>query len=89
MERTISATELAKHLSDVLNRVHYRGEQFVIERNGQPVASLGPLTSPAGITMRELAERLGSLAMPDDGFADDLEAIQAAQPRAEMPEWPS
>ena len=85
MVRTISAAELAKHLSDVLNRVHYRREQFVIERNGDPVASLGPVPSPIGLSIRELTERLGSLILPGDGFADDLEAVQAAQPKFGTP----
>jgi hypothetical protein len=32
---------------------------------------------------------LGRLRMPDDNFADDLEEIQANQPPAEFPDWPS
>ena len=89
METKIRATELAKNLSDVLNRVRYRGERFVIERNGEPVAALLPGAAARGITVDELEARLGDLALPRDGFADDLEAIQAAQPKAEFLEWPS
>ena len=89
MQRTITATELAKNLSDILNRVRYRGESFLVERNSEPVASLGPIGAPPGITVRELIGRLGDLASPGDGFADDLEAIQAAQPSDEAPAWPS
>lgn len=89
MERILTATELAKNLSDILNRIRYRGESFVVERNGEPVASLGPISAPPGISARELIARLGDLALPGDGFADDLEAIQAAQPLAEAPAWPS
>lgn len=88
-ETKITATQLAKNLSDVLNRIRYRGERFVVERNGEPVASLGPVTSPRGITASELVALVGDLEMPGDGFADDLEAIQAAQPPAETSEWPS
>src|SRR5690348_7949027 len=89
MERKISATELARRLSDVLSRVHYRGERFIIERNGEPVASVVPSVAPPGVTLRELADRLGSLAPVGDGFADDLEAMHTAQPRARTPEWPN
>jgi hypothetical protein len=32
---------------------------------------------------------LGEIKMPGDGFADDLEEIQANQPMAEFPDWPS
>ena len=35
----ITATELARGLSDILNRVQYHNEQFVIERNGVVVGS--------------------------------------------------
>ena len=35
METRITPTELARSLSDVLNRVRYRGERFRIERNGE------------------------------------------------------
>ncbi len=87
METSISATELARRLSDVLSRVHYRGERFAVERGGEVVAIVGP---PAGairpITLRELSERLRQIR-PDDRFADDLEAIQAEQPMAEPPSW--
>lgn len=89
METRISATELAKSLSDILNRVRYRGERFVIERNGELIASLAPAAPVSGITMRELAALLAELPRPDEGFADDLEAIQSSQPKASIPEWPN
>ncbi|MBI2940904.1 MAG: type II toxin-antitoxin system Phd/YefM family antitoxin [Chloroflexi bacterium] len=89
METKITATELAKNLSDVLNRIRYRGERFVVERNGEPVATLAPVQAPPGITVGELIARLGDLGLPGDGFADDLEAIQAGQPKVAFPEWPS
>jgi len=89
MGTTITATELAKNLSDVLNRVRHRGERFLIERNGEPLATLTPASTTATITMRELAAQLGDLALPGEWFADDLEAIQRAQPPAGDPTWRS
>ncbi len=87
METKITATELAKRLSDVLNRVHYRGERFLIERNGVLVASLVPSAPlPKGITPQELKDRLGNLKLPE-GFGDDLEAIQKSQPKIGAPPW--
>ena len=41
-----------------------------------------------GITASELIAKVGNLEMPGDGFADALEAVQAEQGLAEMPEWP-
>jgi len=84
----ISSTELARNLSDILNRARYKGEQFIIQRNGETVATLGPATKP--ITWREFVEWWVN-NRPDDKFADDLEAIHAEmnQPLTEPPEWPS
>lgn len=88
METTITATELAKRLSDVLNRVKYRGERFVVQRNGETIATIAPANHQPSITIRELIARIGDLRSPGEGFADDLEAVQASQEPARMPEWP-
>ena len=42
MEGRISSTQLARKLGDILGRVRYRGESFVVERNGDPFARLVP-----------------------------------------------
>ena len=88
METTISATELSKRLSDILNRVKYRGERFVIQRNGEAVALIFPVSAKPGITAIELIAQAGNLKFPGGGFGDDLEAVQSAQPLAEIHEWP-
>jgi antitoxin (DNA-binding transcriptional repressor) of toxin-antitoxin stability system len=85
METTISAAELAQSLGDILHRVQDHGERFIIEQRGEPIAALEPIAVGRPITLRELAVQLGSLAMPGDGFADDLEAIQTTQPLAPPP----
>ncbi len=88
METTITATELSKGLSDILNRVKYKGERFVVRRNGETIATIAPASQPPGITVSDLIARIGNLEMPGEGFADDLEAVQAEQGLAEFPEWP-
>lgn len=88
MESTITATELSKNLSDVLNRVKYRGERFLIQRNGTTIATLGPPRSQPTITWGEFLALYPNLPRPDEDFADDLEAIQAEQGLAEVFEWP-
>lgn len=87
----ISATELARRLSDVLNRVRYRGEEFLVERGGEQVARIEPPGPPRRLTWREFVEFLRRAPRPDEAFADDLERIHAAQPPAlaEFREWPS
>ena len=85
--QTLSETELAANLPDVLDRVR-AGERFVIEQGGESVATLGPAPKTVGITVGEFFALLQELPRPDDQFADDLEAVQAEQPPAVMPEWP-
>ncbi len=88
-ETKLTATQLARSLSDVLNRVQYKGERFIVERNGRPVATLGPAQADqATRTVGDLIELINQLPTPDEDFADDLEAIQASQPPAEFHEWP-
>lgn len=87
MATKISATDLSRRTSDILNRVHYRGERFVVERNGENIAALEPVGVKPGVTLGELIERLKDLPRPDDGFAEDLEAVLASQPKVGSLEW--
>ena len=78
MEHRISATELARKLGDILGRVRYRGDSFVVERNGDPVARLVPLPGKAITSLREALGAWQGAGEPDPGFADDLQRIRAA-----------
>jgi antitoxin (DNA-binding transcriptional repressor) of toxin-antitoxin stability system len=40
--RKITATELARNLRAVLDRVRESGESYVVERGGQPVVQVSP-----------------------------------------------
>ena len=53
MEYRISATELARRLGDILGRIRYRSESFIVERNGKPVARIGPVGDSESIAVRE------------------------------------
>lgn len=88
MTAKITVEELATDLVAILDRVEHKGERITIVRDGQSIADLVPRGCPPGITARELVERVGNLALPGEGFADDLEAIQANQGVADVPEWP-
>jgi antitoxin (DNA-binding transcriptional repressor) of toxin-antitoxin stability system len=85
METKISATELARNLSDILNRAYYRGEAFVVERGGQPVCRIGP-AGPRGCTKAELVEFFRSTPKLDSEYLDILEDItRNQQPVPESP----
>lgn len=86
MRERISATAAARSFSDLLNRVRYKGDSFVIVRNGQEVGLLEPVSSPRPKTLNELLDYLAEVGPPDEDFAKDLEAIRSSQPA--MPEDP-
>jgi prevent-host-death family protein len=73
MEHRISATELARTLGDVLARVRYRGDSFLVERNGDPVARVSPVPEGSPTTLREALAAWRSVGPPDPDFADALE----------------
>jgi len=78
MEARITVTELAWSLRDVLGKVRYRGEVFVIERSGEAVARLGPVPSTATPSLREGLLAWRTAGVPAVDFADDLERVGAA-----------
>lgn len=82
----MSATDVARNFSDVLNRVG-AGEEIEIVRNGAPVAVL---TAPRvrllpGSRLREL---LDALPPVDEAFASDLREIRREAGPPEDP-WAS
>lgn len=88
METKITATELVRRLGDVLGRIRYRGDSFVVERNGEPVAKLTPLATRSAGTLRE-GLRAWTIAGDDvGGFAADLERVNRAD-RAPRNPWAS
>ncbi len=89
MEHAISATELARSLGDVLAKVRYRHDSFVIERNGTPVARVVPIERAD--TDATLAEALAAWCQgsaEDRTLADDLARIGAADRPPDNP-WES
>jgi antitoxin (DNA-binding transcriptional repressor) of toxin-antitoxin stability system len=85
MESTISSTELARRLGDILGRIRYRGESFVVERNGEPVARLTPLATRTAATALEGLRAWREAAGDDPGLADDLERVNRADRPAANP----
>ncbi|MBI4201995.1 MAG: hypothetical protein HY532_02615 [Chloroflexi bacterium] len=89
MQTRITATELARNLSDILNRVRYKGERFVEVRKEEVVAVIEPVEPMKHSTLGDLIKFLKETPLPDPDFARDVEAGIAAQGKATFPEWPS
>jgi antitoxin (DNA-binding transcriptional repressor) of toxin-antitoxin stability system len=86
----ITATELARNLSDILSRVRYRGESFEVLRNGEVVAELRPSSLPKQITWGEFLELWATFPKPDEDYWKDLEEAKRSQPPLhEPPSWDS
>lgn len=74
-ETRITSTELARKVGDVLGRVRYAKESFVVVRNGVPVARLTPFSTASPCSLRELFRRWKESGECDESFADTLEQI--------------
>ena len=72
MAITIAVTEMARRLSDYINRVAYQGERFLLVRGNKTVAELHP--EPQGTRLGDLPallEGLPRLTVEEaDAFAD-------------------
>jgi prevent-host-death family protein len=65
----ISATHLARHMSDILDGVEHRGESYTVVRHGRPVARLEGARRPS---LREWAEAVERRAPIDQAFERDV-----------------
>jgi len=77
MDHRISATDLARRLGDILGRIRYRGDRFVVEKHGVAVAHLVPPPLNGGTLAQALAAWRGT-GDGDPEFADALERIGKA-----------
>ena len=89
--KEITVTELARGLSDFINRASYRGETFVIMRGGKPVAQITP--TPAGARVKDLPAIFASLPPLDtddvDAFGEDLDRAREAMNEPVEDAWDS
>lgn len=87
MKLHISATEAVRSFSELMNRVHYRGESFVVERGGKPICEILPAGPPKFRGM-DLVNLLRSLPKPDEEYFEILEGLVTKQTRVAESKWP-
>ena len=86
---TITATEAARSLSEVLNQVRYQGRRFDVRRGKEVVAQIVPPRPTKGVPIAELNQifaKLPKLGKDEaEQFAKDLKEIRrvAKPPRDE------
>ena len=74
-------------MGEILGRLRFSGESFVIERNGNPVARLVPYEEEGEKTLRDVLLAWREAGPPDPALADILEDVD----RADLPlgdPWP-
>lgn len=86
MSSSVSATEAARSFSEILNRVNYRGESFVVERGGTAVCRIIP-AGPARCTVSDLIQVLRTAPKPDDAYLDIVEDLGKRQPKLPKDPW--
>jgi len=70
------------------NSVKCDPSQTAGQSDDSSLAACEPRPAQQGTTWGGFVAKVRNLRTPGDGFADDREAIQAAQGIAELPEWP-
>src|SRR3990172_12455618 len=77
-ESHITVTEASRHFAEIIGRVRFEQEQFVLEKGGKPVAMISPY--PGGGTAGQLAKLLPTLPRlgkeDAERFSADLEEIR-------------
>ena len=78
MTEKVSPTDVRRRISDILNRVAVRRDEFVIERKGKAVAALVPIERLQ--QMRRFARRhaLLFLKQPTQGKVIEEQALELA-----------
>jgi antitoxin (DNA-binding transcriptional repressor) of toxin-antitoxin stability system len=83
----LTATEAARDFSRLLDRIE-AGDEAIIERHSEPVATISPATLAPRRISECMAVNLARLSSsPDPEFAADLADIIRGNPAVEPPSW--
>ena len=71
----ISSTSLVRSIGDILGRVRFRGEAFIIERSGKPVAVLSPYPATEATSLAGTIGTWVDAGPPDLEWANVIENV--------------
>ncbi|MGE9296408.1 MAG: prevent-host-death protein [Puniceicoccales bacterium] len=77
MTETISATKASRHLGELLARIKYKGDRFILTKNDLAIAELHAAPGVKRGTLGEIRDALAHLPS-DNTFAEDLETVNRA-----------
>ena len=72
--RSLSATDVARRFSELLDMVEQRGETFLVVRRGRAVARIGPARAANGKVVKEILRS----NPPDARWASELHELRAS-----------
>ncbi|PKL42039.1 MAG: antitoxin [Candidatus Riflebacteria bacterium HGW-Riflebacteria-1] len=78
MKTSLSVTDTARNFSDIINRVTYKGEKFILLKGKKAVAEISPVKTGRPLSeLQEVLESLPALSSDElEDFATDLERIR-------------
>lgn len=68
----VTATEAARHFSDLLDAIEHEGEAFTIVRRGKVIAQIQPVLQANGAKVKAVL----ALHAPDAGWIDEIRAVR-------------
>lgn len=87
IETKITVTEGMREFSEIINRVFYRGENFILTKGGREVATIQPISGQSHSTLNNLKTLLNSLPklsdLEMDSFAKDILEARTKMPLPE------
>lgn len=90
MTKTITATEVVRNFSDILNQVRYQSAEFDIVRGKEVVARLMPPAPAGGVPLDQLGSLLQALprlgSREADAMAKDIDR-GLSRMRTDAVEW--
>jgi antitoxin (DNA-binding transcriptional repressor) of toxin-antitoxin stability system len=88
--KRISATEAARSFSDVVSRVRYRGEEFIVQKGGEAVCRIGPVKAATPrSTLGDLLRLLEDLPPVDAEYRRVVKSLARRQGRMPKSPWES
>ncbi len=94
MEKTINALKARQNLGQILEEVYYRGDQYIVERAGKPMAAVVPISQymqwkerrARFFAMIDEAREKNALVNPEEIEAEVTEAVREVRAHnAELP----
>ena len=89
--RKITATDAARSFSDVVARVRYQGEAFIVEKSGEAVCMITPI-GPGNVTKSTIGDLLRlfqALPAVDPEYRKTVRAISRKQGKTPRSPWGS